>query len=82
MVWLVKLSKDGASIASEVTFDTAHDAVEAANSAIRSGDADDVTVANGEHEGIYYQFGTLRTSSEEQRIARMLEAESVTANRA
>ncbi len=81
MAWLVKLMKDGAPVSGSGPFDTAHAAVQAGNSALRHGDADDVTVANGEHEGIYYQFGTVRTSSEEQRIARMLEAESVTADR-
>ncbi len=82
MAWLVKLMKHGKSVPDCGPFDTAYVAVEAGNLLLQQGDADDVTISNREHVGIYYQFGSTRTSSEALHIGRLLEAELVAGDRA
>jgi len=75
MAWLVKLMKDGKRLADAESFDAVHSAVQAGNSALRNGDADEVMIASRHHEAIYYQFSSVRTASEEQRMAQMLGTE-------
>jgi hypothetical protein len=58
------------------TFELAHDAVLAANETLRAGISDEVTVVFQDNAAIYYQFNSIRSSSEEQRVARMLELEA------
>jgi hypothetical protein len=80
MAWLVKFVKDGASASDCGPYDTVFAAIEAGNLLLQHGDADDVTIANREHVGTYYQFGTTRTSSEVRHIAQLLEAELASAD--
>ena len=80
MTWYVNLMKNGAPVADVQPFDAVYAAIQAANSALRSGTADDVTVGSRENDTVYYQFSTVRTSSEEQRIARMLQGEVLETN--
>ena len=75
MAWLVDLFKNGAAMAPPSSFERADEAVRAGNSAIRECVADDVTVRSREAPGVYYQFSTVRTASEEQRIVASLQAE-------
>jgi len=79
MPWVVTVLKNGVPSAGVEPFDAVLSAIQAGNSALRNGAADDVTIANREHAAIYYQFSTVRTSSEEQRIARMLDDQSAKA---
>jgi hypothetical protein len=80
MTWYVNMMKGGAPLADMPPFDAVYAAIQAGNSALRSGSADDVTVGCRENDAVYYQFSTIRTSSEEQRIARMLQSEVPEAN--
>jgi hypothetical protein len=80
MAWLVRLTKDGNRLPVEEFFDAVDSAVQAGNSAIRDGDADEVTIASREHQAIYYEFSSVRSASEERRISQMLGSELAAAS--
>ena len=75
MAWLVKAFRDGNLQGDVLAYESVSLAVLAGNAALRNAVSDDVTIVNRDHDGIYYQFSTIRTLSEEQRIARLLEDE-------
>lgn len=73
MTWLLELSKKGASLAQPEQFEQARDAIRAGNVALQTRFADDVAVRSGEDAAVFYQFSTVRTTTEVDSIAGMLE---------